>query len=72
MNPSSIITGAFDGVIRVWSLAAAGSANELHGHQGCVNALDLDSNGYKVSEKAGWYGREAKQYAKIVFSIYKT
>eukprot|EP00047_Mylnosiga_fluctuans_P022912 m.128928 g.128928 ORF g.128928 m.128928 type:complete len:715 (+) comp9423_c0_seq1:39-2183(+) len=44
---TSAITGAYDGVIRVWQLDS-GVNIELPGHQASVNAIELDPSGYKM------------------------
>jgi WD40 repeat protein len=45
--PAAVITGAYDGVLRVWNLATR-QVTELLGHSSSINAIELDASGVKV------------------------
>ena len=49
-TPRTANTGAFDGIVRLWSLETQ-QCVELAGHQGPVNAIELDPSGYKVGKQ---------------------
>jgi len=59
-DPTAVVTGGYDGVIRVWDLEQAGGGgpgadntqdrllSEIQGHAAAINSLVLDSSAIKL------------------------